>query len=183
MDALGVDVQVLHNTLWITNIAEMPDTEAALCRCWNRWMADVYRQGEGRLRWSCVIPTMTISESIEQMRYARNNGAVAVCLRAHEGGRHLIDPYFYPSSRRPRTSTSPSSFMYRMPTLGSLSASSPLRFRLQLLPLRVPTVTSCHEYIMSEVPLLFPTLRWGFIEVSAQWVPWLVKKPGDARAS
>src|SRR5207249_6036617 len=28
--------------------------------------------------------------------------------------------------------------------------------------------------IMSEIPAVFPKLRWGFIEASAQWVPWIV---------
>jgi predicted TIM-barrel fold metal-dependent hydrolase len=27
---------------------------------------------------------------------------------------------------------------------------------------------------MSELPRLFPTLRWGFIEASSQWVPWVL---------
>jgi hypothetical protein len=27
---------------------------------------------------------------------------------------------------------------------------------------------------MSEIPRAFPRLRWGFIEVSSQWVPWVV---------
>jgi len=39
---------------------------------------------------------------------------------------------------------------------------------------RVPTVTSCYALIMSEIPRVFPNLRWGFIEVSCQWVPWVV---------
>jgi predicted TIM-barrel fold metal-dependent hydrolase len=26
---------------------------------------------------------------------------------------------------------------------------------------------------MSDVPHVFPQLRWGFIEASAQWVPWI----------
>ena len=27
--------------------------------------------------------------------------------------------------------------------------------------------------LMSELPHVFPTLRWGFIEASSQWVPWI----------
>jgi hypothetical protein len=27
--------------------------------------------------------------------------------------------------------------------------------------------------LMSDLPRLFPTLRWGFIEASAQWMPWV----------
>jgi predicted TIM-barrel fold metal-dependent hydrolase len=39
---------------------------------------------------------------------------------------------------------------------------------------RVPTVTACYALIMSEIPRVFPKLRWGFIETSSQWVPWVV---------
>jgi len=96
MDRLGIDVQVLHNTMWITRVAERPDAEIALCMAWNRWMAEVWKQAEGRLVWSCVVPAMTISEAVQQIRFARQNGSVAVCLRPFEGERQLVDPYFYP---------------------------------------------------------------------------------------
>ena len=36
------------------------------------------------------------------------------------------------------------------------------------------TVTACYALIMSEVPRGLPKLRWGFIETSSQWVPWVV---------
>ena len=177
MDALGVDVQVLHNTLWITQIADRPDTEAALCRAWNRWMADVHRQGKGRLKWTCVVPTMTLSESIREMRTARDNGGVGVCLRAHEAGRHLIDPYFYPIyEEAERLDMAVVVHVSNGDPWLAERLKSPYDFGSSLSPLRAPTVLSCHEYIMSEVPLLFPRLRWGFVEVSAQWVPWIVKE-------
>jgi predicted TIM-barrel fold metal-dependent hydrolase len=38
---------------------------------------------------------------------------------------------------------------------------------------RAPTVVACFTLLMSDLPRLFPTLRWGFIEASAQWVPWI----------
>ena len=38
---------------------------------------------------------------------------------------------------------------------------------------RVPTVTACMFLILSEISTLFPKLRWGFIEASAQWIPWI----------
>ena len=41
---------------------------------------------------------------------------------------------------------------------------------------RVPTVTACFDVIMSELPKVFPKLRWGFIEASAQWVPWIYRE-------
>jgi predicted TIM-barrel fold metal-dependent hydrolase len=39
---------------------------------------------------------------------------------------------------------------------------------------RAPTVMACQQLLMSEVPQLFPRLRWGFIEAAANWVPWVV---------
>jgi predicted TIM-barrel fold metal-dependent hydrolase len=30
--------------------------------------------------------------------------------------------------------------------------------------------------MMSDVPKIFPGLRWGFVEASAQWVPWVAKE-------
>ena len=39
MDELGIDIQVLHNTFWIERVTTRSDAEVALCRSWNRWLA------------------------------------------------------------------------------------------------------------------------------------------------
>ena len=39
---------------------------------------------------------------------------------------------------------------------------------------RVPTVAALHDLLLSEVPQVFPKLRFGFIEASAQWLPWVL---------
>src|SRR3970282_2387814 len=59
-------------------------------------MVDVWKRGSNRLRWSCVVPAMTLSEAVQQMRFAKENGAVAVSLRPFEDDKHLVDPYFSP---------------------------------------------------------------------------------------
>jgi predicted TIM-barrel fold metal-dependent hydrolase len=41
---------------------------------------------------------------------------------------------------------------------------------------RVPMVTACFDVIMSTLHETFPKLRWGFIEASAQWVPWIARE-------
>ena len=40
--------------------------------------------------------------------------------------------------------------------------------------LRLPTVGCFHALIMSEVPSMFPTLRWAFVEASSQWIPYVI---------
>ena len=172
MDKLGVDVQVLHNTFWIEQITTDPDTEAALCRSWNRWLGDIYRQSEGRLRWSCVVPVLALDEAAAQMKQAKEDGAVAVCMRPLEGDRDMTDPYFYPVYQAASdldmavavhiANGNPVNCDTYRPTAAG-------RFAM----FRAPTVTSCLGLIMSEIPQVFPNLRWGFIEASSQWVPWI----------
>jgi predicted TIM-barrel fold metal-dependent hydrolase len=177
MNKLGIDVQILFNTMWIARVADKAEAEIALCSSWNRWMADVWKQGKDRLRWSCVIPAMTLSECIEQMRYAKENGAVAVSLRPFEDDRHLVEPYFYPIYEEAThldlavavhiSNGSPAlmdQFKPRYDKMGGFAQ------------FRIPTVITCLSLMMSEVPKQFPSLRWAFVEASAQWVPWVIKE-------
>ena len=175
MDELGIDIQVVHNTFWIEQVSPRPQVEAALCRSWNRWLGDVWRKGNGRLRWSCVIPSMLMDETIEQVKMAKESGAVAVCLRPLEGDRHLTDPYFYPlydvASSLDMAITV--HIANGNPGYCDLYRHSPAS---TMTMFRVPTVASCFGLLMSEVPQVFPGLRWGFIETSAQWVPWIYQE-------
>lgn len=175
MDELGIDVQVLHNTFWIERITTRADAEIALCRSWNRWLADISKKSRGRLLYSCVIPTMHIDAAVEEVKFAKQNGASAVCMRPLEGERHLSDTYFYPiyeiateldlaiavhiANGNPENAD-----LYRMAPAGRFAQ------------FRVPTVTACFDVIMSELHERFPKLRWGFIEASAQWVPWVQRE-------
>ena len=96
MDELGIDIQVLHNTLWIEQVTTKPAADVALCGSWNRWLAHIWKEGQGRLRWSCLVPTTSMPDAADQMRFAKENGSVAVCMRPIEGNRSFTDPYFYP---------------------------------------------------------------------------------------
>ena len=175
MDELGIDVQVLHNTFWIERITTRPEAEIALCRSWNRWLADISKKSAGRLFYSCVVPAMSIDAAIEEVKFAKDNGAAAVCMRPLEGDRHLSDPYFYP--------------LYKIASDLDLSIAVHIAngnpenadlYRLapagRFAQFRVPTVTACYDVIMSDLHELFPKLRWGFIEASAQWVPWIYRE-------
>ncbi len=53
MDELGTDLQVLYPSLWTGPITTNPAEEVALCRSYNRWMADIHSQGKGRSLGGC----------------------------------------------------------------------------------------------------------------------------------
>ena len=122
--------------------------------------------GQGRLRWSCVVPTMRLDEAVVQMREAKTNGAVAVCMRPLEGDRLLTNRYFYPiyeeASRLDMAiaihiaNANPANCdLWRTaPGAAGLFSSG---FQI----FRGPTVVACHVLLMSELPHVFPTLRWG----------------------
>src|SRR5262245_500594 len=81
MEQLGVDIQVLWPTLFLERVADRPEAEIAVCRSYNRWLADIWQQAKGRVRWVCVLPLQTMSEALDQLRIAHANGAVAVFMR------------------------------------------------------------------------------------------------------
>jgi uncharacterized protein len=156
MDKLGIDVQILFNTMWI---------------------ARVWKQGNNRLRWSCVVPAMTLSEAIEQMRFAKENGAVAVSLRPFEDEKHLVDPYFYPIYDEATRLNLAIAVHIANGSPQLMDQFKPRYDRMGgFAQFRIPTVITCLSLMMSDVPKSFPKLRWAFVEASAQWVPWVVKE-------
>jgi predicted TIM-barrel fold metal-dependent hydrolase len=115
-----------------------------------------------------------LDEAIRQIREAKENGAVGVCLRPFEGDKFLIHSYFYPIFEEAER--------LDMPIAVHIANASP--FYRSLFEsvfenaggfniFRVPTVMVCLGLIASEVPQLFPKLRWAFIEASAMWMPWI----------
>lgn len=176
MDSLNIDIQVLHNTLFLYDMTEDPDAEAALTRSWNNWLAETWKKSNGRLPWSCMAPTRLLDEAKVQMRAAKENGAVAVCMRPVEGELLITDPYFYPLMEEAQNldlamaihiaNGNPAS----VDLYGSVPGSHPAAgFGI----FRAPTVTACMYLVLSDISVMFPKLRWGIIEASAQWIPWI----------
>jgi predicted TIM-barrel fold metal-dependent hydrolase len=175
MDQSGVDIQVLHNTMFIEPATDRAAVEVALCKSWNRWLADIWRQGKGRLRWSCMAPTLSMTDALDQIRFAKENGACAVLLRPIEGNRLLADPYFYPIYDQASQLNMPIAIhiangnawlndLYRHPV--GIAAT--------FHKFRIPTVAAFSDVLLSEIHQVFPKLRFGFVEASAQWLPWVL---------
>ena len=176
MDDLGIDVQVLYPTIFISLVSDRVNEETAICRGWNRWLADIWSQGQGRLRWVCVLPLLSdIPTALEELRWCRDHGAVGVFLRPIEGNRTLYDPYFYPLYEQ----MSDLSMMVGMHVALANPEMQDLLSQYHtgggFWPLRLSVVGAFHSLICSEVPALFPNLRWGFIEASSEWVPYTLK--------
>jgi predicted TIM-barrel fold metal-dependent hydrolase len=174
MDELGVDIQVLYPSIATQPITTRPEIERALYRSYNRWLADIWTEGKGRLRWAMMPPLMSIEDAIEEMRWSKNHGACAVVMRAVEGDRILSDPYFYPmyeaaSELDLAIGIHAGVGNFAMSEVfGQDVASSMPKFKL-------PVVGAFYSLVAAGIPEHFPKLRIAFVEVSSQWVPYVVR--------
>jgi predicted TIM-barrel fold metal-dependent hydrolase len=175
MDRPGVDVQVLHNTIFIETVTDRAAVEVPLCKSWNRWLADIWLRSNNRLRWSCMPPTLSMSDALDQIRFGKEHGACAVLMRPVEGQRLLCDPYFYPLYEEAgRLDMAIAIHIANGNKWLNDLYDHPVRIAGTLHRFRVPTVAAFNDIMLSELHQVFPKLRWGFIEASSQWLPWVL---------
>jgi uncharacterized protein len=194
MDELGIDVQILFSTDYLTVGVENPVAEAALARSYNRWVADKTSDSGGRLRWVIVAPTLNMERTFEELEFGKANGAAGVLLKGQEHGRGLADPYFHPLYRkaeeldlticvhvgfvRQRLEGLP--FSKTLPTGGNLLQQG---FSSILMAgdvrgggtLRTGPGRGLHE--------IFPDLRFAFLEGGSSWLPGVFEARKRGRAS
>ena len=175
MDELGIDIQVLYPTMFIEQVAEKSEIEAALCKAYNRWAADIWSQSDNRLRWACVLPLSAMDESLAQLDVARKNGACAVFMRSIETDRLLHDPYFYPVYARAADLDMAIGVHVANGNPAMLDLLGQRNGGGAFWKFRLASVGAFHSVIMSGLPDVFPTLRIGFLEASAQWLPYVLK--------
>jgi predicted TIM-barrel fold metal-dependent hydrolase len=175
MDELGIDVQILYPTIFIEQVTDKAEVEIALCRAYNRWLAEIYKQGQGRLRWVCVLPLLEMRAALEELRFCRENGACGVFMRGIEGHRLMTDPYFYPLYDE----------MSRLDLAVGVHVGNGNPQNADLVSqyngggsfwkFRLPVIGAFHSVIMGGLPERFPKLRFHWAEAAAQWIPYVVK--------
>ena len=164
MDELRIDVQVLYPTMFIrSSFAGRPDLELALTRSYNRWLADRSRESGGRLRWVAVLPLLTMDRAVDELRWAKDNGACGVFKKGVEcGGRRVDDAYFFPLYEEASRLDVPICIHTGSDGRGGLS------------PTALDAVAAFQPLASSGILDQLPSLRVGFIEAGASWVPFLL---------
>jgi predicted TIM-barrel fold metal-dependent hydrolase len=175
MDELGIDIQVLYPTIFIEQIADKVEWEVAICRGYNRWLANIFAQGNGRLRWICVLPLLEMSAALKELRFCHGHGACGVFLRGIEGQRMITNPYFYPLYEEISRHDMAVGVHVGNGNPQVLDLVSQYNGGGSFWKFRIPVIGACHSVMMSEVPRLFPRLRFHWAEAAAQWVPYVVK--------
>jgi predicted TIM-barrel fold metal-dependent hydrolase len=172
MDRLGVDIQVMYPTLFLIEATERLEVQAATRKSYNRWMADRCQKSGGRLRW-VMLPVPSPDGGIEELRFAKANGACGVMKKGdREAGHWVSEEYYFPMYEEAQRLDLPICFH-----LGSGQTWLTPRDQLQhsvFLHNGLPIVHGFHALLLHGIPSRFPSLRWGFIEAGASWIPYVI---------
>ena len=176
MDELDIEIQVLYPTLFLRPVTQHVETEYQLCRSYNRWLADIWKKGDGRLRWVVQPPLLSMEKVCDELLFARDNGACGIFMRGLECERALGDPYLYPVYELAAELDLPICIHSGS---GSATVHDFFLSDTTFTMFKLAVVGSFHTLLEKAIPTMFPKVRWGFIEVSAQWVPYVLNDLED----
>ena len=179
MEVEGIDVAIGFRTLGshVIAIDDMdPELAAAMCRAFNRWLADFCREDPHRLKGAGIVPLHDVKQAVQEARYAVEElGMVALVLPSNPvNKRNLYDPYFDRLWAEAQDLGVPVAFhglhaAYQdhvanryMDNLTLVHASShPVELMLTL-----------GAMLCGGVFHRFPDLRAAYLEGTCGWVPW-----------
>ena len=171
MDSLDVQTHVMYPTMFLIQPTARPEVDLAIKRSYNRWMADRCADSGGRLRWICLPPLMTMDDAVQEVRWAREHGAVGIFKKGNEeAGRSLTDSYFNPLWEE-ANDLEMAICMHTGSGIPNLRATRESgeggrnRVPFASLPDAFATV------ITNKLSLRYPNVRWGFIEAACGWIP------------
>ena len=170
MDELDIDVQVLYPSLFLRPLTSKAEVEALICRSYNRWLIDICRKGAGRLRWIAVVPLIDIASAVAEVRFAKANGACGIFMRGLVDDKRLSHSFFFPLYEEAEKSNLP---ICVHASTGSFDWVQLFDGENGFMRFKVPVLSAFHSIVHDGIPAKFPKLRFGFIEVRAQWVPYM----------
>lgn len=177
MDELGIDIQVLYPSIFLRPLTDRVDIDLALATSYNRWLAEIWRKGRGRLLWAVVPPLLSPLETIaDELKWAKDNGACAVFVRPLEHDRRATDPYFFPLFE---LIEGLDLAVGMHSSNGSLTVQEIYRDEFfGFGRVKSLMMAAFHSWIMEGMGARFPALRIGFIEAGCSWLPYVL---GDIR--
>ncbi|MBI68230.1 MAG: hypothetical protein CL777_05750 [Chloroflexi bacterium] len=173
MDKRGVDKEIVFPTVLLAYITDDVELEIEICKSYNTYMANAWREAGDRMRWVVVPPLRNIEESIKQIEYAHDNGAVSVFFRGVEGDRSLAESYFAPVYETANRLNMAISIHTGGGSPGMLQVFD-RSFSHNLPHVRSLPLFAFRDLVAHKIPEKYPNLRFGFIEASASWVPYVI---------
>jgi predicted TIM-barrel fold metal-dependent hydrolase len=183
MDENDIDIQVLFPTLFLRPVTTEHDRELALTRSYNHWLADIWAQSDGRLRWVALPPLYSlVNPSLvrEELEWAKDNGACGIFMRGFECERFTNDRYFFPLFEIAQELDL--AICYHA---GNASFANHDSFNrdLGVMIFKFPVMGAFLYLLGDDIPKRFPGLRWAFVETTANWIPYMLNEARMRRSS
>lgn len=174
MNELQIDVQVLYPSLFLRPLTRKVAAEDAMIAAYNDWLAEIWRKGQGRLRWVALAPLLSLSDPGKVravLAKAKENGACGVFMCGFACDREAWDPYFYPLYSIAQELDLPICFHAGVDCY-------PVHDFFEngdgLAKFKFPVISALHSLLLRGVPERFPGLRWGFVEAGSAWLPYVL---------
>lgn len=176
MDVDGIERQVIYPTLFLAYpLTEDEAYAGALCRSYNRWIAETCDRQADRMLWVCTVNLGDPGGAVEEVRRARADGAVGCMVLGTVGDRTLDDPAFDPfyAALCDLDMALAVHVGWSSPSLTSLYDNV---YDALVVPFTTTLFTGFLHIIASGVLDRFPKLRVCFFEAGCQWVPFLLDR-------
>jgi predicted TIM-barrel fold metal-dependent hydrolase len=179
LDLDGIDAVFLYPSLGLfSGAVQDPHLAAAMCRSYNRWLADYCKPYPDRLFGVAMLPMQSVPLAIEEMRYARNElGMRGGFLRPNPYNNIMLhhpdyNPFWAEAQDLDFSIGLHEGGASGMPTVGIDRFES--RGARHIISHTMEMMLACMSVIWGGVADRFPKVRVGFLESGGGWIaPWL----------
>src|ERR1700688_4832371 len=179
MDLDGIDAAFLYPSMGLfSGAVHDPALAGALCRAYNRWLADYCKPYPDRLFGIAMLPMQSVDHAIEEMRFARKELGFKACfIRPNPYSSKMVDdPMYEPFWAAAEDLDFAIAFheggSSGMPTVGIDRLEG--RAAKHIVSHTMEMMLACLAVIWGGVCEKHPKIRIGFLESGGGWIaPWL----------
>jgi predicted TIM-barrel fold metal-dependent hydrolase len=180
MDLDGIDAAFLYPSMGLfAGAVHDPALAGALCRAYNRWLADYCKPYPDRLFGVAMLPMQSVEHAIEEMRFARKELGFKACFlrpNPYHSNKMINDPMYEPFWAAAEELDVAIGFheggSSGMPTVGIDRFEG--RAAQHIISHTMEMMLACLAVIWGGVCEKHPKIRIGFLESGGGWIaPWL----------
>jgi predicted TIM-barrel fold metal-dependent hydrolase len=179
MDSDGIDAAFLYPSMGLfAGAVHDPALASALCRAYNRWLADYCKPYPDRLFGIAMLPMQSVPHAIEEMRFARKElGFKGSFIRPNPYNNKMIDhpdyePFWAAAEDLDMAIGFHEGGSSGMPTVGIDRFEG--RAARHIVSHTMEMMLACLAVIWGGVCERHPKIRIGFLESGGGWIaPWL----------
>ncbi|MBI3091243.1 MAG: amidohydrolase [Candidatus Tectomicrobia bacterium] len=175
MDRFGLEVQVIFPTVFLETMTDDVRFEANLMHSYNVWMSKRCAQSGGRLLFPALLPMRDAALAAQEVRAAKELGAVAVATYGTAGSHLLHSEHLDPVWQAAVEVDLPICVHTGWSHPG-LTWSGTDIYAGQILGFTLPVLMAFHSFLGAGLLDRFPSLRVAFLEAGGDWLPYMVHR-------